>query len=100
MGDTEILDMKPAIGLTRGNATHHNRPEMDQDFSQPTENLQRLVPLWAHAIHDWAHIIGRDPYGRPYFPNERELRWVNPAPSHNHYSMRSCTYAPSDPPRM
>ncbi len=48
-------------------------PEEEQPFPPPTKILQRLVPLWEHSIIDWARILGRDPDGRPYFLDDREL---------------------------
>jgi hypothetical protein len=53
-------------------------PREDQPFPQATTILYKLAPLWEHSIHEWAQILGRGPDGRPYFLDDRELRWANP----------------------
>ena len=53
-------------------------PTEDQPFPQATKILHKLAPLWEHSIHEWAHILGRGPDGRPYFLDDRELQWANP----------------------
>ena len=49
-----------------------------QPFPQATFLLQKLAPLWEHGIHKWSQILCRGRNGRPYFLEERELRWANP----------------------
>jgi hypothetical protein len=53
-------------------------PAEEQPFPPTTIILQKLVPLWEHSIHEWAQILGRGLYGRPYFLDDRELQWANP----------------------
>ncbi len=50
-----------------------------QDFPASTSVLTNLTPLWDHGILDWSQIIGREPNGRPYFMDDRELQWANPS---------------------
>jgi hypothetical protein len=50
-----------------------------QTFPEPTFILQKLTLLWEHGLHEWSQLIGRDPNGRPYFLDERELQWANPS---------------------
>ena len=49
-----------------------------QAFPDATSTLKKLTALWDNGIHEWAQILGRDPHGRPYFLDERELQWANP----------------------
>ncbi len=49
-------------------------PAEEQPFPPIINTLQKLVPLWEHSIHEWAQILGRGPYGRLYFLDERELQ--------------------------
>ena len=42
-------------------------------------NTPKLAPLWESGVHTRAQILGRAPYGRPYFLDERKLQWANPA---------------------
>ena len=54
--------------------------EEDQPSPPPRiKILQRLVPLWEHSVLDKAQILGLGPNGRPYFLDDRELQWANPA---------------------
>jgi hypothetical protein len=50
-----------------------------QDFPTAASILKHLTPLWDHGILDWNLIIGREPSGRPYFLDDRELQWTNPS---------------------
>ena len=50
-----------------------------QPFPQGTFLLRKLAPLWEHGINIWSQILCRSPNGRPYFLEERELRWANPS---------------------
>jgi hypothetical protein len=56
-------------------------PVDNQPFPQPLFILQKLTPLWNNGIHNWKLILGRTPGGRPYFFDERELKWANPTMS-------------------
>jgi len=56
MGDTDIwtgnqiaTSLAAKIPITMD---EDGCPETDHPFPQPTKILQRLVPLWTHAIHD------------------------------------------------
>jgi hypothetical protein len=53
-------------------------PLKKQAFPDATSTLKKLTALWDNGIHEWAQILGRDPHGRPYFLDERELQWANP----------------------
>jgi hypothetical protein len=53
-------------------------PAEEQPFPPTIKIIQRLIPLWEHSFHDWAQILCRGLYGRPYFLDDRELRWANP----------------------
>ena len=55
------------------------RPLEVQPFPHATLLLRKLAPLWEHGIHTWSQIICRGPDGRPYFMEERELKWANPS---------------------
>jgi hypothetical protein len=48
-------------------------PAKKQPFPPVINVLQRLVPLWEHAVHTWAQILGRGPNGRPYLLDDREI---------------------------
>jgi hypothetical protein len=49
-----------------------------QPFPDTTSILKKLTALWDNGILEWAQILGRDPNGRPYFLDDRELMWANP----------------------
>jgi hypothetical protein len=50
-----------------------------QPFSQATNLLLKLAPLWGHGIHNLTEILCRSPDGHPCFLEERELQWANPS---------------------
>ena len=50
-----------------------------QPFPRTTFLLRKLAPLWEHGIHNCSRILCRGPNGRPYFLEELELQWANPA---------------------
>jgi hypothetical protein len=54
-------------------------PLKTQPFPAATHILKKLVPLWDNGFHEWSQILGRDPNGRPYFLDARELQWANPS---------------------
>jgi hypothetical protein len=49
-----------------------------QPFPDTTSILKKLTALWDNGILEWSQILGRDPNGRPYFLDDRELMWANP----------------------
>ena len=53
-------------------------PMNQQPFPPYMFLLQKLAPLWEHRVHTWTQILGRAPYGRSYFFDERNLQWANP----------------------
>ncbi len=50
-----------------------------QPFPDTTSILKKLTALWDNGILEWSQILGRDPNGRPYFLDEREMIWANPS---------------------
>ncbi len=44
-----------------------------QPFPNTTSILKKLTALWDNDILEWSQILGRDPNGRSYFLDDREL---------------------------
>jgi hypothetical protein len=83
-GGPEIWSSGNRISTT---ITSHMPIQLDEDgcpiktqaFPTATSILKRLTPLWDHGILDWKQILAREPDGRPYFLDDRELKWANPS---------------------
>ena len=54
-------------------------PLRTQTFPTSAFILKKIAPLWDPGVHDWTHILGRTPNGRPYFLDDREFQWANPS---------------------
>jgi hypothetical protein len=54
-------------------------PLKSQPFPEATSILKKLTALWDNGILEWSQILGRDPTGRFYFLDDRELIWANPS---------------------